>query len=175
MLNNIKIIIRKAKKGDGKGIIDCFNQGFKKGFNNYTGRNQPDGPKQIREMNKLLLSKKKNDFSFVAVDEMNNKIIGSSMFWAREKGRFRHRGNSFWAVHPDYARKGIATKLVKKLIDEARKRKYKKIQAEVAVENVGSVKLAKKLGFKIEGRIKHGILLDDNRHVDVYIFGKTLK
>ena len=58
---------------------------------------------------------------------------------------------------------------------EAKRKGFRRIEAEAAVENAGSVKLAKKCGLKIEGRKKAGLLLDDGRYVDTYIFGKILR
>ena len=77
-------------------------------------------------------------------------------------------------MDPDYARKGIATKIVREAIYEAEKRNIKRLEAEVATENIPSIKLARKFNFKIEGRRKKGILLDDGRYIDTYIFGKIL-
>jgi RimJ/RimL family protein N-acetyltransferase len=170
----MKIIIRKAKKGDGKGIAEMFDIGLKRGFNCYTGNNSFFNNEKIKKLDKSLYENKKFDFSFVAIDSDNEKIIGKCIFWAKEKGRTRHRAEVGWGVHPDYTRKGIATELLKSTLDEAKKRGYKKIQAEAAVKNRASTKLAKKLGFKIEGRRKKGMLLDDGRYVDTYIFGKIL-
>jgi ribosomal protein S18 acetylase RimI-like enzyme len=53
-------------------------------------------------------------------------------------------------VHPDYARKGIGTILLRAVLKEARKRGYKKVQAEAAVMNAATVRLDKRRGFRIE-------------------------
>ena len=77
-------------------------------------------------------------------------------------------------VHPDYTGKGIATALLKGVIQEARKRGIKRIEAEAALENKASVNLAKRCGFKIEGKRKKGLLTDNWRYIDTYLFGKIL-
>lgn len=172
--NGIKmIIIRKAKKGDGKGIAESFNNGLKRGLNKYTGGNMPFDKKKIRKMEKDFSKYNKHKCCYVALD--NKKIIGSCIFSGKDKGRLRHRVELGWGIHPDYIRKGLATRMVKRLIEEARKRGFKKIEAEAACENISSVKLAKKLGFKIEGRKKAGLLLDNGKYVDTYVFGKILR
>ena len=70
---------------------------------------------------------------------------------------------------------GIGTKLLKAVLLQAKKRGFKKAQAEAAVANIASFKIAKKCGFKVEGRIKKGLLLDNGKYVDSYLFGKVLK
>lgn len=59
-------------------------------------------------------------------------------------------------------------------MNNAKAQGYKRIEAEAALENVSSVRLAKKFRFKVEGKRKAGLLLDDGRYVDTYIFSKML-
>ncbi len=167
----MKIQIRTAKKGDGKGISNLFNEGFEKNFYIYTGSNKMFNKEKIKKIEKEFSDK--SSFWVIAVDESTNKIVGSCNFSGRDKGRTRHRVECGWFVHPNYIKKGIATKMMKKIIEEAKRRKLKKIEAEAAVINKSSIQLAKKIGFKIEGRKKKGLLLDNGKYVDTYIFGKV--
>lgn len=169
----MKILIRKARKEDIKGMVGFFNEGIRRGFYVYNGTNKIRSAKEIREREKKFLKDRKNKVEFVAVDEDNNIVVGSCGMWAGT-GRTRHRGELGWGVHPDYARKGIATKLVETIIKEAKTRGFKRIEAEAALKNVASVKLAKKFGFKIEGIRKKGLLLDNGKYVDTYLLGKVL-
>jgi len=68
----------------------------------------------------------------------------------------------------------IATKLVNRMIIEAKKNGIRKLEAESAVDNIASVRLAKKLGFVIEGTKKSALKVG-NKYVDSYILGKILK
>jgi putative acetyltransferase len=171
----MKIIIRKAKKGDGKGIAESFNEGLKRGFNAYTGNNQLMDRKKINKMEKQFKENSTHEFSYVAIDKDTGKIIGSAVLFGKNKGRVKHRAEVGWGVHPDYAGRGIATKMTSALIKEAKHLGFKRLEAEAAVKNIASVKLAKKLGFKIEGRKKCGLLLDNSKCVDTYMFGKILR
>ena len=168
------IIICKAKKGDGKDWADTWNEGIKRKFFIYNGTNTLRGKKDISKANKMYSNKSKHEFTFFARDKSNRKIVGSCGAYGKEKGRTRHRVELGWMVHPDYAGRGIATKLLKRVIKEAKKKGIKRIEAEAAVENIASVRLAKKCGFKVEGRKKMGLLIDDGRYVDTLIFGKIL-
>jgi len=168
------IAIRKARKGDGKGITESFNDGLKRGFNIYTARNQPFDKKKIKEIEKDIKEKSKCRFSYIAFDKSSGKIAGSASLYGKGSGRVSHRAELGWWVHPDYAGKGIATKLVSALIKEAKRLGFKRLEAEVAVKNIPSIKLAKKMGFKVEGRKKCGLKLDNGKYVDTLIFGKII-
>lgn len=170
----MQIIIRKARKGDGKAATECYNAGVKVGFNKYTGTIGKRTVADIKRWNRGYTENKKWAFSFIALDKSNGKVVGISSFSSRERKRTRHRGEVGWSVHPDYARKGIATKLVMAVLKEAKQKGFKRAEAETAVENISSVRLAKKCGFRIEGRRRAGLLLDDGRYVDTYLFGKLL-
>ncbi len=167
--------IRLAKKGDGKELIGLLNEGFRKGFGVYNNNNFVYGTKDVRERNKKLAERGKNNFSFVAVDIATNEIVGECSFSTEKRGRIRHRGEVGWVVHPDYARRGIATRLLRAVLGEAKRRGFKKAGAEMAAAKIPSVRLAKKFGFKIEGKRRAGLRLDSGKYVDTYVFGKILR
>jgi RimJ/RimL family protein N-acetyltransferase len=168
------ITVRKVKKGDGKGIAESFNEGIKRGFNAYTGSNKLFSRKKINKIEKDIKGKERNYCCYVAVDSKTGKIVGSAIFFGKKEGRLSHKVEFGWGVHPDYARKGIATKMVEALLKEAKRRGFKRAEAEAAVENKGSVNLAKKVGFKIEGKRKCGLKLDNGKCIDTLLFGKIL-
>ncbi len=165
------ITIRRAKPGDEKAIAEMINLGIKRKNWQYTGTNKPCSKEKIKEMRKAYLPGS-NNVVFVALDK--NKIVGSTAFRFKKHGRMRHRVDCGWGVHPDYQGRGVATKLLKASLAFAKKKGFKRAEAEVAVENTASIKLAKKLGFKIEGRKKKALLTDDGRYIDTVIVGKIL-
>jgi putative acetyltransferase len=140
----------------------------------YTGTNQPFSKEKIERMKKDLSSRNPDSYSFVAINSSNNQLVGSIIFSFRKKGRLRHRGDLGWGVHPDYQGRGIGSRLLKAALLYAKDKKFKRAEAEVAVENVASVKLAKNAGFKIEGRKRKALLTDDGRYIDTYVLGKVL-
>ncbi len=167
---NSDIIIRKGTLKDAEGIINLFKEGLNSNWV-YTGSNEVTKEK-IRKIKKNLKSKNPDSYSFVAINK--NKVIGSTNFSFRKKGRLRHRAGLGWGVHSDYQRKGIGTKLLKTTLKFAKKKGFKRVEAEVAVKNIGSLKLAKKCGLKLEGRKKKALLTDKGRYIDTYILGKIL-
>ena len=169
------IIIRKAKPGDEIGIAEMRKEGLKRKNWNYTGSNDIPDKKKLAKWRKSFSDKNAEGFSFVAIDTKQHKIIGSIGSSFKKKGRLRHRIDMGWGIHPDYYRKGIGTKLLKESLKFAKEKEFKRAEAEAAIENIASVKLAKKCGFKIEGTKEKGLLLDNGKYVNTYIFGKILK
>jgi RimJ/RimL family protein N-acetyltransferase len=167
------IIIRKAKKEDASGIGELTKAGLKRKNWIYTGTNKFD-KKKMERLKKVFYSKPQTTIFHIAVDKKNQKVCGSANFSFRDYGRLRHRVDLGWGVHPDYQGRGIATKLLIESLDCAKKMGFKRAEAEMAIENEASWKIAKKLGFKIEGTKKKGMLTDDGRYIDTYIVGRLL-
>ena len=171
MKNEIDILIRKAKPGDEKDLGKMFKEGLKRKFFIYTGTNKNPDAKKLKKWRKQY--KDPLHLRFVAIDKDTLKVIGSAG-GTKLTGRKRHMADLGWMVHPDYQGKGIATKLLQKCIEESKKQGLKRLEAELAMENNASFKLAKKCGFKIEGKKIKGLLLDDGRYVDTYLVGRIL-
>lgn len=169
---SMPVSIRLARTGDAKAFVESWNESFRMGHLRYTGTQQRN-KEDIKNFEERSSENRRNQFAFVAVE--NHKIVGSCGFSGSARGRTRHRGELGWFVHPDHVGKGIATKLVAAVLREARRRDFKRVEAEIVVENAASVRLAKKFRFRLEGRRKAGIVLDDGRYTDTLIFGKLLR
>jgi len=168
-----EIIIRKAKLGDEEGIAELTKEGLRRKNFLYTGNNQPFSKERIERMKEDLSSRNPNSYSFVAINSSNNQLVGSIIFSFMKRGRLRHRVDLGWGVHPDYQRRYIGSKLLKVALSYAKNKGFKRAEAEVSVENIASVKLAKNAGFKIEGRKRKALLTDDGRYIDTYVLGKV--
>ncbi len=171
----MKIKIRKAKPGDEIDLANMIKEGLKRKNWNYTGSNKIPTKKKSKEWAKSFTQKSPDAYTFVAEDTEKKKVIGSTTFNFRKTGRLRHRADFGWGVHADYQGTGIATKLLKAALKFSKDKGFKKAEAEIAVLNIASVKLSRKLGFKIEGKKKKGLLLDNGKYADTIIVGKVLK
>lgn len=132
-------------------MAELFNEGISDNFNKYVGTRVPMDKKSIRELRRRYSLRKKNEFVFIAVDTKARRVVGNCNFHAKDiHSRLRHRGEIGWFVKKEYARRGIGTMLLRTVLKEARKRGYKKVQAEAAVMNAATVRLDKRRGFRIE-------------------------
>lgn len=168
---NSEILIRIGKLGDEKGIVEMQKEGLKRKNWVYTGTNRVTKDK-IKKIRTNFKSKKPNSYSVIAIDKEKNKLAGSVTISFKKEGRLRHRVDMGWGVHPDYQGRGIATELLTEALKFAKNKGFKRAEAEMAIVNKGSWRLAKKCGFKIEGRKKKAFLTDDGKYVDTYIVGK---
>ena len=171
----MRIIIRPFKKGDGQGVIRCFNSGMVKGINKYTGANILSKLSDGKLLDKLYSAGRRNSFGFVALNSKDHKVVGACFFSGRLDGRTRHRGEVSCGVHPDYLMRGIGTRLLKKTIDKASKNGFIRIEAEIAEGNKASIKLAERCSFKKEGIKRKGLLLDNETYMDVYVYGRLVR
>jgi len=168
-----RVSIRLATKGDARGFVEAWNDSFRAGHLKYTGT-QLRGREHVHRFEALCAKAARHWFMVVAVTG-DGEIAGSCTFVAPERGRTRHRGELGWMVRHDFAGRGIATNLLRVALAEARRRGFKRVEAEVAADNVASVRLAKRFGFRVEGTRRAGIVLDSGRYLDTYLFGKVLR
>jgi len=172
----MELRIRNARTGDGRAIAECFyascDNSCKDCFNKYICSASKYTVKMITNMDKRLSKKLKNYLALVAIDK-NGKLVGFSSCLGSTDKSMMHRAECGWFVDINYANKGIATKLVERLIVDAKNSGFKKLEAEAAIENIASIRLAKKLGFEIEGTKKLALRIG-SRYIDSYILGKVL-
>ena len=169
----MKLIFRKARLEDVEGIANLMKEGLERKTWIYTATNKYKKDR-IEKLKKELSDKKSTSLFFVVYDKDTQKIVANSGCSFSNKGRMKHILGLGWNVHPDYEGNGIGTKLVSYVLEQAKKKGFKRVEAEIAVENIASKKLALKCGFEIEGTKKKALLTDDGRLIDVHMVGKIL-
>ena len=119
------------------------------------------------------ITNKKLPYLAAMIDENLVGIAYLNKF--REKSGYRFSFENTIYVHNDYLKKGIGSKLLKKLITLSKKNKeIKKIVAVIgSIDSVGSIKVHKKLGFKNCGRLKK-IGFKKGKWIDSIIMQKDL-
>ena len=113
------------------------------------------------EMNNMLAK-------FIIAKE-DEKVIGFAMCWFIMDEC--HIGNI--AVHPDYRKKGIATKLLDELLKDSKEEHgTNNILLEVRISNEPAISLYKKLGFDELVVRKHYYKNPDGTYEDALIMNK---
>lgn len=95
-----------------------------------------------------LLSMVCRDFFIVA--ELAGKVIGYAV--ARVEHRLGHMISI--AVVPEHRRQGIASMLMRALLDALSKKGVQRVKLEVRESNVAAQNLYKKMGFRVSGKIE---------------------
>ncbi|MEM3374148.1 MAG: GNAT family N-acetyltransferase [Candidatus Woesearchaeota archaeon] len=170
----MNFIIKKAKKDDAILIYNLIKESLKSKKWEFTG---------IKECKRYYLNYLKKSLKynsscvyFIAFEKNNKKnACGFITYSFKKKSRIRHRIELSWGVHPNYFGKGLGTLLLETALENARKKGFKRAEAEIVKNNKSSLKIAKKLGFKIEGKKNKAFISDDNNYLDTYIVGKLLE
>ena len=106
---------------------------------------------------------------------LNGKIIGTLNFLAPSRKRVAHRGMLGLTILKKYWGLGVGSNLMEYFLQWVMEnRQTSKIDLEVKEDNVRAIKLYLKYGFKIEGRITKGILVD-GKFYDIYYMGKEIQ
>lgn len=122
------VVIRKARKEELSTIYEIERLSFKEPY-----------PRPFLE-SLLVLA---NDLFLVA--EIDKRIVGYAVAVIRE--RFMGHVISI-AVHPNFRRRGIATALLRELLNKLRNRRARFVRLEVRITNKAAIKLYKKLEFR---------------------------
>ena len=120
--------------------------------------------------NNLKKYLKKCCYSFMVEDTNINKVIGTvSITQCSYNYKIVQIGYSF---NKNFHKKGYATKAVSAFIEFCfNKLETERVEALVLPENIASIKLLEKLGFKNEGLLKKGAMHNGNAK-DVFMFAK---
>ena len=164
-----KIKIRAFRAGDEVEIGKMMAKAMRRKKFSLLSMDKPPGKKKLREWRKANLSGKSHTF----IAEADGRIIGDFTF-NLGSGRTRRRAACGWSVHPDYWQRGIASLLLKRAIQKAKKLNLKRLEAEIVVKNTASIKLAEKFGFKREGVKKKAFISDSGKYLDTYVYGRLL-
>ncbi len=84
---------------------------------------------------------------FIAIDDEKEKVIGYSGVWLMyDVGDITNI-----AVHPDYRREGIGTRLLGLIVDICREKGMESVTLEVRESNIAAQRLYETKGFKVCG------------------------
>lgn len=142
-------MIREASEKDLKSILDIYNDAILNTTAIYAYKIQ------TLEEKKQWYEKKKQDGYPLLVFEENDKVVGFATFGPfREWPAYKYTIEHSVYVHKDYRNQGIATQLMKKIIEIANEREYATLVAGIDSSNKTSIKMHEKIGFKYSGTIK---------------------
>ncbi|SHJ16552.1 Protein N-acetyltransferase, RimJ/RimL family [Clostridium cavendishii DSM 21758] len=162
--HNNEIILRKACAEDAINLNNFFKSVSLE--TSHFGL-EPDEVTFTNKQQELIINKfSQADNALLLIATLNNKIIGALSFGVGPSKKFQHVGEFGVDVLKDYWNLGVATELIKLLINWAKENKsIYKLNLRVRSDNENALHLYKKLGFKEEGILKNemmcnGVLYD---------------
>ncbi len=165
--------IRPAKAGDELLIKKMTKLAHNKKAWPYIGLFKYDKGKW-QELKEQIRRPQNGARHFLAIDDKNKEVYGFFTYFFSPNTRLRHKIKYTWKIHPDHTQKGIGSALLSYTLKDAKKRGFKKATAEIVIQNIGSLKLALKFGFKIEGLSTKSFLNDNGKLEDAYLVTKDL-
>lgn len=100
----------------------------------------------------------------VLIAKIDDSVVGFLGIHRKSK-RMIHVGEVGIMIHPKYQGKGIGTKLLKAAIRLARKKGYRRLEADTLATNMAMRRIAQKAGFKLEG-IRKMRIRKNNQYLD---------
>lgn len=113
--------------------------------------------------------------SYVLVACVEEKVIGHlHLATFPNSPRRKHMGHMGMGVHDDWQGKGVGTALMEAATDFADKwLNLLRLELMVYTDNQPGIRLYKKFGFEIEGRLRR-VAFRDGQYVDVFYMGRLL-
>jgi len=132
-----------------------------------------DTNKMYRLFKKAIkkLPKEKNQIFLIA--KLNNKGIGFLGIRRGNKSK-KHVGIVGITIHPDYWNRGFGTRLLKAGKEKAKKEGLLRLEAETMAKNKAMIRIAEKVGFKIEGTMEMRIKKNE-KYEDEALLGMILR
>ena len=104
------------------------------------------------------------------VAEERGRIVGHALLAPLDREAIAHVFRLTIMVHEGHQGRGIGTALMKHLMEWARRdRRCLKIELGVRLVNRGAARLYKRLGFKLEGRLKKRLQMPDGTFIDDFL------
>lgn len=166
------IVYRKAQEQDAEKIVEFFNMiGGETSFMSFEKDEYPLSAKEQAELIRSFEGDKTNTM-LLAMD--GDEIAGLSTITSSHKIKSRHIAELGIVVAKKYHGNGIGTSLIHQVTDWVKGNGITtKMRLDVRADNLKAVQMYLKMGFVVEGHIKHSTLLN-GIYYDDYVMGKML-
>jgi RimJ/RimL family protein N-acetyltransferase len=165
------LIIRERKESDAEEFLSlCKKIDAETQFMMFELGERPTTIEEQRDEIKEILSR---DNQTIFVAEKNGQLIG---YLAAYGGRYKRNRHSVYVVTgilQAFTSRGIGTSLFEELERWAREKRIHRLELTVMVHNEAALALYKKMGFEVEGRKQHSLVINGS-YVDEYFIAKLL-
>ena len=170
--NKEQLIIREATKEDAPAAIDYIKRvGDETDFLTFAG---DELSREKSEQEKIIEDHRIAENQIFLVAEIGNEIVALLNVHTRPRERLKHVGEFGISVLKAHWGKGIASILLKTMINWAKENKIiKKLNLEVLSHNESAIKLYKKHGFEMEGCMRRDFYIK-GQYYDAYFMGMLI-
>jgi len=121
-----------------------------------TGVQTEDPEEMYRLFEKFFDDLPTNERQSFLIRKVRGRLVGFVGIYRRSE-IMSHIGEIGISVHPRYQRRGIGTKLLTAAVELARRKGFKRLEADTLAGNKPMIKIAEKVGFRREGLRKKRI------------------
>jgi RimJ/RimL family protein N-acetyltransferase len=170
-LHSSLVKIREIKEDDAEKFLDlCSQIDAETSFMMFEPGERPTTIEEQRcEIREILL--RDNQTIFVA--ENDGQLIGYLTACGGRYKRNRQTAYIITGILRGFTSQGIGKKLFEKMEQWAKRKDIHRLELNVVAHNEAAVALYRKMGFEIEGKKKHSLLIDDT-YADEYWMAKLL-
>lgn len=134
-----------------------------------------DGLSTANSQGRWIESSLNDNKKWIFIAKIDGKIVGMcNVSPISNKVRFVHRGDIGASVLKEFWGLGIATEMMKVLIDKAKEVGYEQLELQVVEENEPARHLYKKFGFYETGYIKNAMKYNDGAYAKLILMQKDL-
>jgi len=151
--------LRPLEGGDEQALIDFFRE-LPREHTEFLKHDVKD-PDVVRRF--IKDRDPDNVWSILALAD--GKIVGDATLHMHERGWRRHLGEVRVAVAPTHQKQGVATTLIRALVNHASIRQLRKLEAQILDSQLDAHKAFERLGFREGARLKdHAMDLHGGLH-----------
>ena len=165
------IITRKIKEGDADEFLSlCRKVDAETPFMMFEPGERPTTIEEQRyEIREILL--RDNQTIFVA--ENDGQLIGYLTACGGRHKRNRQTAYIITGILRGFTSQGIGTRLFEEMEQWAKRKDIHRLELNVVAHNEAALGLYRKMGFEVEGKKKHSLLIN-NTYADEYWMAKLL-
>jgi [ribosomal protein S5]-alanine N-acetyltransferase len=157
-LHTKRLVLREITMEDTDSVFSIRSN---KNAMKYIGKPIAKSIDEAKELIQKFVDAIKNNEGItwgICLSDTNN-VIGTIGFWRISKEHYR--AEIGYMLHPDYWNKGIVTEAAEAVLEFGFKQlKFHSVEAFLTPENLGSVRLLEKSGFKKEGHFKENYFFE---------------
>jgi RimJ/RimL family protein N-acetyltransferase len=158
MIETERAFLRPIEKEDNEQIFSYRSD-------SETNKYQGWIPKTLNDVNEFIsknpdeINKPETWFQLVIIEKSTNKIIGDIGIHFIDSDNFQSEIGC--TLSKEYQGKGFATETMRATVDYLFKKLYKhRIVTSIDPQNIDSIKLVERIGFRKEGHFKESLLID---------------
>jgi ribosomal protein S18 acetylase RimI-like enzyme len=159
--NNQEVTIRKVIKEDAQKMIDFYN--IVGGETDFLSFGANEFKRDLQDYEEYITATSKEPNSIMLLALIDSEIISIATINSSQKERTKHVGTLGIVISEKYTGLGLGKILMNDLLDWAKQNGItKKISLVTNENNTVAIELYKKVGFEVEGLLKHDNFIRGN-------------